>query len=135
MSDQEMADHIKDILLTKASLGMGEGVRRRRRRAGEGEGVRRKKRRSRRMAGEGELEDILQIYGRGVYVGGKKKSGSKSRKGKTTGGKMNPWIKHVKKYAKDHGLTYAEALKSPRARSSYKGGEGGARRRRYHSVY
>lgn len=36
---------------------------------------------------------------------------------------MNPWILHVKKYAKDHNITYPEALK--KAASSYKKKRGG----------
>ena len=32
----------------------------------------------------------------------------------------NPWIQHVKSFAKQHGITYWKALKSPQCKSSYK---------------
>lgn len=32
----------------------------------------------------------------------------------------NSWIMHVKQYAKKHGMSYSEALKSPGCKSSYK---------------
>ena len=32
----------------------------------------------------------------------------------------NPWIQHVKAFAKQHGITYWKALKSPQCKSSYK---------------
>lgn len=43
------------------------------------------------------------------------------KKKRTTVGKKstNPWIKHVKKYASTHGLTYGEALK--KAGKTYRG--------------
>ena len=31
----------------------------------------------------------------------------------------NPWIQHVKSFAKQHGITYWKALKSPQCKSSY----------------
>ena len=34
---------------------------------------------------------------------------------------MNPWIEHVKAYAKKHGISYREAMK--KARPSYKPGK------------
>lgn len=33
---------------------------------------------------------------------------------------MNPWIVHVKAYAKKHGMKYSEALKHPGCKASYK---------------
>ncbi len=63
----------------------------------------------------------------GVLVGGKKKvmkkgykskGGVKHTKSAKTKAKVNPWIKHVKKYAKAHGCTYGEALKL--SRKSYR---------------
>lgn len=32
----------------------------------------------------------------------------------------NPWIEHVKKYAKNNGLKYTDALKDAKCKSSYK---------------
>jgi hypothetical protein len=45
----------------------------------------------------------------GARVGGKRKA--------ARSGRSNPWIAHVKSYAKKHGLSYGEALK--KARASY----------------
>ena len=36
------------------------------------------------------------------------------------GVKSNPWIQHVKSFAKQHGITYWKALKSAHCKSSYK---------------
>lgn len=33
---------------------------------------------------------------------------------------MNPWIAHVKAYAKKHGMKYNEALRHPACKASYK---------------
>lgn len=33
---------------------------------------------------------------------------------------MNPWIAHVKAYAKKTGKSYSAALKDPKCKSSYK---------------
>jgi hypothetical protein len=33
---------------------------------------------------------------------------------------MNPWIVHVKAFAKAHGMNYAQAIKSPACKASYK---------------
>ena len=33
---------------------------------------------------------------------------------------MNPWIAHVKAFAKSKGVSYRNALKMPECRSSYK---------------
>jgi len=37
----------------------------------------------------------------------------------------NPWIQHVKDFAKEKGITYWEALKSPQCKSSYQKSQGG----------
>ena len=37
---------------------------------------------------------------------------------------MNPWISHVKHYAKQHNVSYKEALK--KAKSSYRSVKGGS---------
>lgn len=34
--------------------------------------------------------------------------------------KANPWVAHVKRFAKDHKLNYSQALKDPRCKASYK---------------
>jgi len=34
--------------------------------------------------------------------------------------KSNPWIQHIKAFAKSHGISYWKALKSPQCKSSYK---------------
>lgn len=33
---------------------------------------------------------------------------------------MNPWIAHVKMSAKKYNITYAQAIKDPRTKASYK---------------
>lgn len=43
---------------------------------------------------------------------GKRKAGKKAAK-------HNPWVAHVKKYAKAHKMDYGEAMK--KAKASYKG--------------
>ena len=123
MSNQEMAEHLHDILSAKAAMGMGvvAGARRR-------SGSKTAKRPYRRRAGEGELEDIMELYGRGVTAGyplgskGKfhrihsKVKGSKAAKAVA---KKNPWIQHVQAYrAKHPRLSYKEAIM--KAKSTYK---------------
>jgi len=64
--------------------------------------------------------------GAGIYAGKKRKSTRKSASGLRAYGitkkPANPWVKHVKQYAKSHGLTYGEALSSPGAKRSYHSG-------------
>jgi len=62
--------------------------------------------------------DGLRAYGirAGKRKTTKRASGLYAGKKKTT----NPWIKHVKAYAKSHGLTYNEALKAPGVKRGYK---------------
>lgn len=104
MSDQEMAQRIKDILLTKAALGMGEDDY------------------------GGEIEDVESIYGRGGAR--KRRTGSKTkRKSKSSAPSHNPWIKFVKKYARAHGMTYGEALASKRTCVAYRRDRGYTRSR------
>lgn len=99
--------------------GEGEGVRRRRRvvrrkRAGcdyyddhlSGQGLRHKKRR----AGSDYYTDHLDGMGRRQKVHRKRAVGVKH---------SSPWIKHVKAYAKAHGISYGEAMS--KARASYRG--------------
>lgn len=33
---------------------------------------------------------------------------------------MNPWIAHLKAYAKKHNMSYREAMKDPKCKASYK---------------
>jgi hypothetical protein len=33
---------------------------------------------------------------------------------------MNHWVMHVKAYARSHGMNYAQAMKSPACKASYK---------------
>lgn len=61
--------------------------------------------------------------GMGYTHGEGKMKGSKTKK--KVGSKMmeksnNPWINFIKKYAKEEGITYAEALRSKKASSEYK---------------
>jgi hypothetical protein len=101
MSNQEMANHIHDILSKKAAMGMGY-----------------RKRGRTRSLGRGELEDIMEIYGRGVMVGGRgPKKGSKKAKESATN---NSWIQFIRKYAKDNHILYKDALKSKKACVAYR---------------
>ncbi|HNE92501.1 MAG TPA: hypothetical protein PKG56_00040 [Chitinophagaceae bacterium] len=67
------------------------------------------------------------------YVIVKKKSNSKKSvkggvlvgAGKKQAPTTNPWIRHVKKYAKEHGIKYAEAISM--ARASYRPMKGGSK--------
>lgn len=34
---------------------------------------------------------------------------------------MNPWIMHVREYAKKHNMKYNEAMKDPACKAAYKG--------------
>ena len=118
MNQQAMLHRILEILNQKIEMGAGygrmrhkrlgrgvmagEGVHHRRRRAGvmAGEGVKHRRRRAGMMDGEGVRHK-------------RKKAGVMAGK-KTT----SPWIKHVKHYAKTHGITYGEALS--KASGSYR---------------
>ena len=60
------------------------------------------------------------VYRSNVMLGGDGKTntpkgGSMKQKNKA---KQNPWIKHVKAYAKKHNISYGDAIS--KARSSYK---------------
>ena len=48
-------------------------------------------------------------------VGGAQTGG----KGTRVGARKNKWVEHVKKFAAEHGITYAKALKHPRIREGY----------------
>lgn len=39
---------------------------------------------------------------------------------------MNPWIAHVKKYAKEHGVTYLQALRDKGCKNAYTPKKGGS---------
>lgn len=41
------------------------------------------------------------------------------RKGTKTGAKKNPWVTHVRQFAKSNGLTYAQALQDPQVKDGY----------------
>lgn len=58
------------------------------------------------------------LRGIGTLVGKK----SKSQRGgkKLLKKKANKWIEHVKKFAKEHGMTYGNALKDAKVKASYK---------------
>jgi hypothetical protein len=50
-----------------------------------------------------------------------KKSGKKSSGKKMSGKKSaNPWIEHVKAFARKHGINYAEALKHSDLKKGYR---------------
>jgi hypothetical protein len=65
-----------------------------------------------------------------TYNGSKMIGGNYSVNGPT------PWVRHVKEFAAQNGLTYAEALKHPAIRVGYQkvGNPGGAARSRQHRV-
>jgi len=56
------------------------------------------------------------VVGGGV-TGGEMEGGKRKKKAK--GSKTSPWIEHVKKYAKEHDISYGEAIS--KAGPSYKG--------------
>ena len=41
-------------------------------------------------------------------------------KGNKGGNRGNPWMNHVRNFAKEHNLTYWEAMKNPRCKNSYR---------------
>lgn len=100
MSDQEMANRIHSILSSKAAMGMGYG--------------------------EGAVEDIMELYGRGVRASGvragarRKRVVKKKSTKKITAAKRNPWIQFVKDYADSRGISYKEALQSKKACELYR---------------
>lgn len=79
----------------------------------EGEGIRagRKRKSTRKKKISCYSSTGKGLYARGMSAGKKRKSPKKS---------SNPWIQHVKKYARQHGMDYAEALMSPGIRKGYK---------------
>lgn len=58
---------------------------------------------------------LLGKDGHGQRKGGSVSGGSAKQKAKA---KSNPWIQHVKAYAKKHGIKYGDAIS--KARASYK---------------
>lgn len=103
MSNQEMASRIHDILSEKAVMGMG-----------------------RRKKTAGELEDIMEIYGRGVAAGiamsengGVMAGGVRAGRGSKKGAHKNLWIEFLKGYASDNGISYRDALQDPNAKAEY----------------
>ena len=73
------------------------------------------------FTGNGDFEASANSYilGSGANGAGKRKKrgGASSGAGSKAGAKTNPWIAHVKAYAKKHNLSYGEAI--PKARPSY----------------
>jgi hypothetical protein len=70
----------------------------------------------------GGMRGGVMVQG-GVLLGGRRRKAAPKRKrvavrSKTTAAKSNPWIKHVKAYAKKYGIGYGDALK--KARASYR---------------
>ena len=74
------------------------------------------------FTGNGDFEASANSYilGSGANGAGrrKKRGGASSGAGSKSGAKSNPWIAHVKAYAKKHNISYGEAIK--KARPSYK---------------
>ena len=71
------------------------------------------------FTGNGDVETSANSYvlGSGANGAGRRR---KKRGGASVGagGKTNPWIAHVKAYAKKHNLSYGDAIS--KARSSYR---------------
>jgi hypothetical protein len=49
-------------------------------------------------------------------------SGRRTKKKRTNPTKESAWVKHVKAYAKEHGIKYGEAMK--KAKATYRSGKG-----------
>ena len=71
-------------------------------------------------AGDFEASANSYILGSGANGAGrrKKRGGASAGAGSKAGAKSNPWIAHVKAYAKKHNISYGDAIK--KARPSYK---------------
>ena len=74
------------------------------------------------FTGNGDVETSANSYVLGSGASGagrrrKKRGGASVGAGSKAGGKTNPWIAHVKAYAKKHNLSYGDAIS--KARSSY----------------
>jgi len=99
-----MATRLGHILLRKASMGMGASRRYKYESDYESDS-------------EDQFEDDDEDFGRGVMAGI-----GPSKKSKL-GAKTNPWIVHLKRYSKDHKVTYGEILQNPsilkKARAEY----------------
>ena len=74
------------------------------------------------FTGNGDVDTSANSYilGSGASGAGrrKKRGGASSGAGSKAGAKANPWIAHVKAYAKKHNISYGDAIK--KARPSYK---------------
>jgi hypothetical protein len=74
------------------------------------------------FTGNGDFEASANSYilGSGANGAGKRKKrgGASSGAGSKAGAKSNPWIAHVKAYAKKHNISYGDAIS--KARPSYK---------------
>lgn len=125
MNQQMMLQRILDILNQKILMGAGNYAGKKKKMikhkragvyagvyAGEDMGCGRKRKaiKHKRRAGVYAGEDDES-----VFAGRKKKAKKMVKKDKKV---TSPWIKHVKKYAKEHNITYGEAMK--KARASYK---------------
>ena len=74
------------------------------------------------FTGNGDVEASANSYilGSGANGAGKrrkKRGGASAGAGSKAGAKTNPWIAHVKAYAKKHNLSYGDAIS--KARPSY----------------
>lgn len=119
MSDQQMANRLYSILKEKVAMGMGVSAGARRKSGSKTAKrssscpVRRNcPRGSRKTCKAGELEDIIDVFGRGSM-----RKGSKSAK---KAARNNPWITYMKDYAEHHGISYKDALKSKKACAEYR---------------
>ena len=74
------------------------------------------------FTGNGDVETSANSYVLGSGASGagrrrKKRGGASVGAGSKAGAKTNPWVTHVKAYAKKHNLSYGDAIS--KARSSY----------------
>jgi len=101
-----------------ARIGVGGAMAggRRRKRGGVGVGGRKRK-----MHAGVLMDDYMHpdMYARHAGAGKKRGRGVAGGASRRYRGGANPWIAHVKKFARAHGLSYGEAMK--KARSSYRG--------------
>jgi hypothetical protein len=124
MDQSVMLNRILEILRSKIMMGAGEGGRIKRVCAGYldsssssssddimGEGKLRKRRKAGVMAGKRKCKAGVMA---GVSAGKKRKCKAGVSAGKKT---SNPWIEHVKAYAKKHNVPYRVAMS--KARDSY----------------
>lgn len=101
----------------RMSLSSASGLyagRRRKRRVGV---VRRRRKPSLLVAGRRRRRPSSLVAGR------RRRRASGVRAGLRAYGRkpVNPWIQHVKQYARSHGMSYRDALMSPGVRRGYRG--------------